>query len=99
MQIVVIGGGIGGLTAAIALRRAGFDAHVYEQLHELREIGAGEHGGAPASIVALSGDVHHSYLANVAYPRSADVRSAVYQAVCSPVRNPLASTSAAWRTG
>jgi PhoD-like phosphatase len=57
----------------------------------VREIGAGEHGEAPATIVALSGDVHHSYLADVAYPRSAGVRSAVHQAVSSPVRNPLDS--------
>ncbi|MDQ4041893.1 MAG: alkaline phosphatase D family protein, partial [Actinomycetota bacterium] len=55
-----------------------------------REIGAGEHGAPPpASIVALSGDVHHAYLANVAYPRGAGVRSNVWQAVCSPLRNPL----------
>ncbi|MDX6671834.1 MAG: hypothetical protein QOI91_2197 [Solirubrobacteraceae bacterium] len=54
-----------------------------------REVGAGEHGRAPASIVALSGDVHHAYLAEVAYPRGAAVRSHVWQAVCSPVRNPL----------
>jgi hypothetical protein len=44
---------------------------------------------SPATIVALSGDVHHAYLAEVAFPRSAKVRSRVYQAVCSPFRNPL----------
>jgi 2-polyprenyl-6-methoxyphenol hydroxylase-like FAD-dependent oxidoreductase len=38
---VVIGGGIGGLTTAIALHRAGLQAHVYEQAPELTEIGAG----------------------------------------------------------
>ena len=41
MRIIVIGAGIGGLTAALALRRAGFDAHVYEQSSVLREVGAG----------------------------------------------------------
>jgi phosphodiesterase/alkaline phosphatase D-like protein len=54
-----------------------------------REIGSGAHGEPPASIVALSGDVHHAYLADVAYPRGSGVRSQVWQAVCSPVRNPL----------
>ena len=44
---------------------------------------------APASIVALSGDVHHAYLAEVGFPRGSGVRSAVYQATCSPFRNPL----------
>jgi hypothetical protein len=55
----------------------------------LRELGRGERGGPPASIVMLSGDVHHAYLAEVAFPRADGVRSAVWQAVCSPYRNPL----------
>jgi 2-polyprenyl-6-methoxyphenol hydroxylase-like FAD-dependent oxidoreductase len=40
-KIVVVGGGIGGLTTAIALRRQGYEATVLEQAGELREIGAG----------------------------------------------------------
>lgn len=39
--IVIIGGGIGGLSAALALRQQGFDATVYERAPELHEIGAG----------------------------------------------------------
>ena len=54
----------------------------------LGEISAGRRGGAPASIVVLSGDVHHAYLAEAAYPGSGE-RSPIYQAVCSPYRNPL----------
>ncbi len=38
---IVIGGGIAGLAASIALAQAGFDTHVYEQADDLREIGAG----------------------------------------------------------
>jgi salicylate hydroxylase len=41
MRILIVGAGIGGLTAALALRQAGFDAHVYEQARVLREVGAG----------------------------------------------------------
>jgi salicylate hydroxylase len=41
VRILIAGGGIGGLTAAIALSRQGFDVHVYEQAPELREFGAG----------------------------------------------------------
>jgi hypothetical protein len=37
----------------------------------------------------LSGDVHHAYLAELAFPRSARVKSHVWQAVCSPFRNAL----------
>jgi 2-polyprenyl-6-methoxyphenol hydroxylase-like FAD-dependent oxidoreductase len=40
-KAVVIGGGIGGLTAAISLRRAGVEAVVFERSPELREVGAG----------------------------------------------------------
>ncbi|HEU0052664.1 MAG TPA: FAD-dependent monooxygenase, partial [Longimicrobium sp.] len=38
--LLVVGAGIGGLSAAIALRRAGFDAAVFERAPELREVGA-----------------------------------------------------------
>ena len=40
-KVVVAGAGIGGLTAAIALRRAGFEVAVFERTVELREVGAG----------------------------------------------------------
>jgi salicylate hydroxylase len=41
MRILIVGAGIGGLTAGLALRQAGFDIHVYEQATVLREVGAG----------------------------------------------------------
>ena len=37
----MIGGGIGGLTAAVALLQAGFEVEVYEQAPELTEVGGG----------------------------------------------------------
>src|SRR5207302_4506286 len=37
----IIGGGIGGLAAALALLRRGLDVDVYEQAPELKEVGAG----------------------------------------------------------
>jgi salicylate hydroxylase len=40
-RVAIIGGGIGGLTAANALWRAGIEVTVYEAAAELREIGAG----------------------------------------------------------
>ncbi len=39
--VLIIGGGIGGLSAAIALQDVGFDVEVYEQTEKLREVGAG----------------------------------------------------------
>src|SRR5712691_4361672 len=41
LRIAIVGGGIGGLTAALALRARGLDATVFEQAEVLREIGAG----------------------------------------------------------
>jgi 2-polyprenyl-6-methoxyphenol hydroxylase-like FAD-dependent oxidoreductase len=41
LRAIVIGGGIGGLAAGIALRQAGVDAHVYERTAVLGEVGAG----------------------------------------------------------
>ena len=41
MKVAVIGGGIGGLSAALHLLQAGFDVHVYEQSPRIGEIGDG----------------------------------------------------------
>src|SRR5713101_9171962 len=40
-RIAVIGAGIGGLAAALALLQRGLDVDVYEQSTELKEVGAG----------------------------------------------------------
>jgi hypothetical protein len=95
----VADGAWGGLAArgAEKLRREfDFDhwASFQESFARLRdlldEVASGKRGEAPASVVVLSGDVHHAYLAELAFPRrDGDRRSPVYQAVCSPYRNPL----------
>src|SRR5687768_5647391 len=41
LQVAVIGGGIGGLSAAAAMLKAGCDVHVYEGAAKFGEIGAG----------------------------------------------------------
>ncbi|HZD19690.1 MAG TPA: FAD-dependent monooxygenase [Burkholderiales bacterium] len=41
MRVLITGGGIGGLTAALALLKHGIDVDVYEQAAELKEVGAG----------------------------------------------------------
>jgi hypothetical protein len=52
----------------------------------LREVAAGRDGRLPASVLVLSGDVHHSYAAALRLPPG---RAPVWQLVCSPFRNPL----------
>ena len=41
LRIGIVGAGLGGLVAAIAARRAGFEATIYEQANAFGEIGAG----------------------------------------------------------
>jgi hypothetical protein len=94
----VAGGAWGPVAAkgAESLRQTGDMEHwaafqeSFARLAELfRAVGSGERGEPPGSIVALSGDVHHAYLFEVGYPPGTGIRSNVWQAVCSPYRNPL----------
>ena len=41
MKVIIAGGGIGGMSAALALLKKGIDVEVYEQAAELKEVGAG----------------------------------------------------------
>ncbi|WP_448597966.1 FAD-dependent urate hydroxylase HpxO [Thermoleptolyngbya sp.] len=41
LKAIVIGAGIGGLTAGIALRQAGYEVEVYDRVKEMRPVGAG----------------------------------------------------------
>jgi salicylate hydroxylase len=41
LKILIAGGGIGGITTALALRQRGFDALLFEQAEAFREVGAG----------------------------------------------------------
>jgi len=40
-NVIVIGGGIGGMATALSLQRRGFSVQVYERAKEIREVGAG----------------------------------------------------------
>lgn len=40
-RVLIVGAGIGGLSAGLALKRRGFDVVIYERASEIREIGAG----------------------------------------------------------
>jgi phytoene dehydrogenase-like protein len=49
LEVGIIGGGLGGLAAAIAIARSGARVTVLEAATKLGEIGAGIHVGATAS--------------------------------------------------
>ncbi|MGW6359286.1 alkaline phosphatase D family protein [Streptomyces sp. NPDC055092] len=54
----------------------------------IAEAGGGE--GAPATVCVLSGDVHHAYVAEPAWPEGAAAPAArVLQLTCSPVHNSI----------
>lgn len=40
-QVVIVGGGIGGLVLALSLHQAGIDCRIYEAVAEIRAVGAG----------------------------------------------------------
>lgn len=41
MKVIIVGGGVGGLTLALMLHARGIEATVYEQASEIREVGVG----------------------------------------------------------
>jgi PhoD-like phosphatase len=74
--------------AAVMDHWASFQRTFHRLADLLDDIAHGRVGDAPASIVMLSGDVHHCYLAEVGFRDGA--RSRVWQAVCSAFRKELA---------
>ena len=54
---------------------AAFGESLERMMGIVRAVGTGERGEPPASIVALSGDVHHAYLAEVGFPPGTGMQS------------------------
>src|SRR5439155_10143752 len=74
LQIAVIGGGIGGLTAALSLRRAGFEVDLYEQAPALTHIGGGINMGPNAARILIRLGLGEGLLREGVRPRSTHQR-------------------------
>lgn len=74
MRVLVVGGGIGGLTTAIALRHHGVEALVLEQADAMTEIGAGIQIASNAAIVLREIGVEAAIRAAGVKPLSYDYR-------------------------
>jgi hypothetical protein len=68
---------------------AAFEDGFLEVFDMVMRTARGERGPAPATITFLSGDVHHSYVAEVVDAERHGASSRIVQAVCSPIRNPM----------
>ena len=74
VNIAVIGGGLGGLAAALALYRAGFEVDVYEQAAELNEVGGGINMGPNAARILYRLGLGAALDRDAVRPLSAHVR-------------------------
>lgn len=74
MRVIVAGGGIGGLTTAIALRHQGIEALVLEQADVMTEIGAGIQIASNAAIVLREIGLEQAIRAVGVKPQSYDYR-------------------------
>jgi salicylate hydroxylase len=92
-QIAIIGAGIGGLAAACALRRFGFDVTVYERAAELGEVGAGLQLG-PNAVKVLRGLGVFEALQPLAF-EPANIVSLAWDDAHLRFREPLRATAAA----
>src|SRR3954470_7689167 len=68
LRIVIVGGGIGGLTAAVALRQRGFEVEVHERSAKLEEVGAGLQVGPNAVKVLYALDLKEQLHRNAFEP-------------------------------
>ncbi|HMA07999.1 MAG TPA: FAD-dependent monooxygenase [Ramlibacter sp.] len=75
-RVVVAGGGMGGLAAAVACTRAGWQAKVYDQAREFSEVGAGIQLGPNTTRILVGWDLEPALLDVAARPQLLRARSA-----------------------
>lgn len=77
-QVLVAGGGIGGLAAALAASRAGWDVRLYERAPAFTEVGAGVQLGPNVVRVLHSWGLQDALAQVAAFPQRLQVRDAVW---------------------
>ena len=75
-QVLIAGAGMGGLSAAIASARAGWEARVFEQADSFAEVGAGIQLGPNATRVLADWGLDSALARVAAFPRRLCVRGA-----------------------
>ena len=75
LKVLIAGGGIGGITAALTLRRHGIDAALFEQAEAFRQVGAGIQISSNAVRVLRGLDLSEALARVAVYPEARDYRA------------------------
>jgi salicylate hydroxylase len=75
LKVLIAGGGIGGITAALALRRRGIEAVLFEQADAFRQVGAGIQVSSNAVRVLRGLDLADTLARVAVYPEARDYRA------------------------
>ena len=75
LRVLIAGGGIGGITTALALRQRGIDALLFEQAEAFREVGAGIQLSANATRVLRTLGLGDALARVSVYPEGRDYRA------------------------
>ena len=76
-QVLIAGGGIGGLAAALSCSRAGWQARLFEQAQQFSEVGAGIQLGPNATRILAHWGLGRVLARVAAFPQELRVRSGV----------------------
>src|ERR1700722_19397433 len=75
LKVLIAGGGIGGITAALTLRRHGIEAALFEQAEAFRQVGAGIQISSNAVRVLRGLDLSEALARVAVYPEARDYRA------------------------
>lgn len=73
-KVLIAGGGIGGLTAALSLIQRGFEVEIYEQARVLQEVGAGVQISANGMLVFHELGIAARIVEEAAHPERREIR-------------------------